>query len=85
MPAKILPVANQAPHKTEGLPRRLNKLVTAGGVESRGKWSPQNQCFIRGDNIFEIIYIYIYIIKITVIDILILPTFLVIIHPDSWI
>ena len=23
MPAKILPVANQAPHKTEGLPRRL--------------------------------------------------------------
>ena len=35
-------------------------LVTAGGVESRGKRSPQNQCFIRGDNIFEIIYIYIY-------------------------
>jgi hypothetical protein len=32
--------------------------VTAGGVESRGKRSPQNQCFIRGDNIFEIIYIY---------------------------
>ena len=56
-------------------------LVTAGGVESRGKRSPQNQCFIRGDNIFEIIYIYI--IKISVIDILILPTFLVIIHPDS--
>ena len=24
MPAKILPVANQAPHKTEGLPRRLH-------------------------------------------------------------
>jgi hypothetical protein len=23
VPARILPVANQAPHKTEGLPRRL--------------------------------------------------------------
>jgi hypothetical protein len=24
VPARILPVANQAPHKTEGLPRRLS-------------------------------------------------------------
>jgi hypothetical protein len=24
VPAKILPAANQAPHKTEGLPRRLD-------------------------------------------------------------
>jgi hypothetical protein len=27
VPARILPVANQAPHKTEGLPRRLVSYV----------------------------------------------------------
>ena len=26
VPARILPVANQAPHKTEGLPRRLSSI-----------------------------------------------------------
>jgi hypothetical protein len=72
---------------------RLNKLVTAGGVGSRGN-GPQTQCFIRGDNfglpqknpidfetrsIWNRIYIYN---QISVIDIL-KTTFLRIIHPDS--
>ena len=40
MPARILPVANQAPHKTEGLPRRL-RCEESGcfpnyGSENRG-------------------------------------------------
>ena len=32
VPAKILPVANQAPHKTEGLPRRLGREGTSSSV-----------------------------------------------------
>jgi hypothetical protein len=38
VPARILPVANQAPHKTEGLPRRLRYIWSAVQFRKKKKF-----------------------------------------------